>query len=64
MKANHSMDFLCNCYGLCSVKYMPPKAEVYKSSSPICVVELPFKPYCTVNVCCKFTALTKEKYNL
>ena len=34
------------------------------SHAKMCVVEVPFKLYCTVNVCCKFTASIKEKYPL
>ena len=30
----------------------------------MCAVELPFKLYCTVNVCTKFTASIKAKYLL
>ena len=31
-------------------------------SAKMCVVEFPFKLYCTANVCSKFTASIKEKY--
>ena len=34
------------------------------NSAKMCVVELPLKLYCTVNVCTKFTASINEKYML
>ena len=38
------------------------KCEVVQRS--MCVVDVPFKLYCTVNVCSKFTASKQVKYLL
>ena len=44
--------------------FLTPEVPGDPSPAKMCVVEVPFKLYCTVNVCSKFTASIKEKYLL
>ena len=56
LQSNYSKLFKLTCIIACML------GVPMVSPAKMCVVELPFKLYCTVNVYSKFTASIKEKY--